>query len=203
MHTFFREIKQHATFKSNMTTDFNTDESIFANAFDQYHRLLYALAFRYLKSMEDAEDAVQHTFMKLWEQRDTFDLSAGIRSLLFTILKNYILNELRHQKIVLQKHYEMAQADAETELDFTDLLADQDFRQHLYAIVNQLPAQKREVCLLKMEQGLSNQEVADQMQISVPTVKSHYTQALKILRTEISKLLLSISLLITQLNGLN
>lgn len=186
-----------------MITDSNSDESTFANAFDQYHRLLYALAYRYLKSMEDAEDAVQYTFMKLWEQRDTFDLSTGIRSLLFTILKNYILNELRHQKIVLQKHYEMAQADESTEPDFVDLFADEDFRQHLYAIVNQLPTQKREVCFLKMEQGLSNQEIADQMQISVPTVKSHYTQALKMLRTEIGKHLLSESLLIAHLQGLN
>ena len=76
----------------------------FASVFDRYHRLLYALAYRYLKSGPEAEDAVQHTFMRLWEQLETFDFSEGLRSLLFTILKNYILNELRHQRIVLEKH---------------------------------------------------------------------------------------------------
>lgn len=49
------------------------------------------------------------SFMKLWEQRETFSFESGIRSLLFTILKNYILNELRHRNLVFEKLYEMAQ----------------------------------------------------------------------------------------------
>ena len=73
------------------------------------------LAYRYLKSGPEAEDAVQHTFMRLWEQRETFDFSEGLRSLLFTILKNYILNELRHQRIVLEKHEELLQQNSEEE----------------------------------------------------------------------------------------
>ena len=62
-----------------------------------------------MKSEEEAEDAVQYLFMKLWEQRETFSFESGIRSLLFTILKNYILNELRHRNLVFEKLYEMAQ----------------------------------------------------------------------------------------------
>ena len=66
-------------------------EYAFAAVFDRYHRLLYTIAYRFLKSEEEAEDAVQFLFMKLWEQRETFSFESGIRSLLFTILKNYIL----------------------------------------------------------------------------------------------------------------
>ena len=66
-------------------------EYAFAAVFDRYHRLLYTIAYRFLKSEEEAEDAVQYLFMKLWEQRETFSFESGIRSLLFTILKNYIL----------------------------------------------------------------------------------------------------------------
>lgn len=197
---FVKESRVAYNLKFNMIADLNMDERLlkrlgagdenaFAQVFDQYHRLLYALAYRYLKSMEDAEDAVQYTFMKLWEQHRIFDFSTGVRSLLFTILKNYILNELRHQRIVLEKQYEMAQAGETVEPDFTEMLADNDLKKHLYDIIDCLPGQKREVCLLKIEQGLSNQEIADKMQISVPTVKSHYTQAIKILRSGIGKLI--------------
>ena len=49
----------------------------FVTVFRQYNRLLYALAYRYFKSGEEAEDAVQYTFMKLWEQRERFDFSSG------------------------------------------------------------------------------------------------------------------------------
>jgi RNA polymerase ECF-type sigma factor len=44
--------------------------------------------------------------------------------------------------------------------------------------------------LLKIEYGLSNQEIADRMGITVPTVKSHYTQAIKALRNAIESLIM-------------
>ena len=63
------------------------DEAAFTVVFERYNRLLYALAYRYLKSGEEAEDAVQYTFMKVWGQRDSFDFRSGIRSLLSPFLK--------------------------------------------------------------------------------------------------------------------
>lgn len=164
-------------------------EEAFAYVFDRYHRLLYALAYRYLKSEPEAKDAVQYTFMRLWEHRESFEFSEGLRSLLFTILKNYILNELRHQRIVLEKHNELLQQDKEEE-DAMKALEDADFRRHLRAAIGKLPPQKQKICLMKIKQGLSNQEIATKLHITVPTVKSHYTQAIKQLRCIIDKLIL-------------
>ncbi|MBV5342073.1 sigma-70 family RNA polymerase sigma factor, partial [bacterium] len=65
-----------------------------------------------------------------------------------------------------------------------------DFKTYLYKLIEQLPPQKREVCLLKIQQGLTNQEVADAMNISIPTVKSHYTQVIKLLRSQLEKLIM-------------
>lgn len=165
-------------------------EEAFTIVFNRYNRLLYALAYRYLKSGAEAEDAVQYTFMCLWEQRGTFEFSTALRSLLFTILKNYILNELRHRRIVFEKHYELAQKGEEADDDMMKSLEDADFRRHLYGAIHELPPQKQKICLMKLEGKLSNQEIADKLQITVPTVKSHYTQALKQLRSAVDKLLL-------------
>ena len=126
------------------------------------------------------------TFMKLWEQRSSFEFQSGIRSLLFTILKNYIMNELRHRQIVFEKHYEMAQRNEEADDSFLKNFEDKDFRE---------PPQKQKICRLKIEKGLSNQEIADEMHITVPTVKSHYTQAIKILRAEIESLIVLLHVL--------
>lgn len=49
---------------------------------------------------------------------------------------------------------------------------------------------KKKICQLKIGKGLSNQEIADMMQITVPTVKSHYTQAIKLLRSAIEPLIM-------------
>ena len=170
----------------------NGSEKAFSTVFVTYHRYLYVLACRYLMSETYAEDAVQHTFMRLWEGRETFDYQKGIKNLLFTILKNHILNEIRHNNLALQKNYELAQLSEEMEAGFLKDFEDADFKAHFYNLINQLPPQKREVCLLKIEEGKTNQEIADYMDISVPTVKSHYTQVVKMLRNKIDKILIFI-----------
>ena len=166
------------------------NERAFSAVFETYHRYLYVLACRYLMSESNAEDAVQYTFMRLWEGRETFDYKTGIKNLLFTILKNYVLNEIRHNNMALQKNYELAQFNEEMEAGFLHNLEDADFKTHLYKLIEQLPPQKREVCLLKIQQGLTNQEVAEAMNISIPTVKSHYTQVIKLLRSQLDKLIM-------------
>ncbi len=164
------------------------NESAFATIFNTYHRYLYALACRYLMSKDYAEDAVQYTFMRLWEKKETFDYKKGIKNLLFTILKHYVLNEIRHNNMVVQKNYELAQIYEDMSFDMSRHLEDVNFKAHLYKLIKQLPPQKQEVCLLKIQKGMSNQEIAEAMNISVPTVKSHYTQLIKILRSQIDKI---------------
>lgn len=166
----------------------NGDEKAFSIVFDTFHRYLYVMASRYLMSESYAEDAVQFTFMRLWEGRETFDFSNGIKNLLFTILKNHVLNEIRHNNIKIQKAYELAQLSEEAEINMFKKIADADFSQYFHRLIDQLPPQKKNVCLLKIEQGMTNQEIADFMHISVPTVKSHYTQAIKLLRSKINKI---------------
>ena len=164
------------------------NEKAFSIIFDTYHKYLYTMACRYLMCDSYAEDAVQYTFMRLWEGRESFDYSKGVRNLLFTILKNYILNEIRHENIAVSKNYELAQFNEEMENDFSDELEDADFKMHLYRMINLLSPQKKEVCILKVQRGLSNQEVAEAMDISIATVKSHYTQLIKLLRSQLSRL---------------
>lgn len=159
-------------------------EEAFAKAFTQYNRLLYALAYRFLKSGEEAEDAVQFTFMKLWEDRKRLDFRSGVRSLLYTIMKNYVLNELRHRNIVYEKNYLLALEVDEMDDGFLKAYEERNLREHLIAAINRLPSQKSMICTMKLKGGLSNQEIADQMHITVATVKSHYTQAIKMLRQE-------------------
>ena len=164
-------------------------EYAFAAVFERYNRLLYTIAYRFLKSEEEAEDAIQYLFMKLWEQRTNFSFESGIRSLLFTILKNYILNELRHRSLVFEKLYEMAQ-QVNDEDDFLTQFENGELGKFLRVAIDKLPPQKQKICWWKIEYGLSNQEIADRMGITVPTVKSHYTQAIKALRNEIESLII-------------
>ena len=161
------------------------DKVAFSKVFKNYHRLLYALAFRYLKSEDAAMDAVQNVFMVLWEKRESLNFDTNLRSLLFTILKNYVLNEIRHNKIVYEKQSEISQLESNKEIDISDAIENKEMKTLLYTSIQKLPFQERKVCLLKIVNGMTNQEIAERLNISIPTVKSHYTQAIKKLRNEI------------------
>jgi RNA polymerase sigma-70 factor (ECF subfamily) len=165
----------------------NGDYEAFDMVFDKYHRYLYVIAYRYFKDESAAEDAVQYVFMRLWENKNIFDYRQGIKNLLFTILKNYVLNEIRHNNLAVQKHYEMAQKQ-ETVTEFLQEVEKRDTKKYLYELIKKLPLQKRIVCMLKINKDLSNEEVAKKMKISVNTVKSHYQSALKTLRMQLNNL---------------
>lgn len=171
-------------------------EKAFERLFNQYNRLLYTVAYRFLKSGEEAEDAVQYTFMKIWEGRKKLDFQNGVRSLLYAIMKNYLLNELRHKNLVYEKNYQIAQQAEETADEFLEEYEEQNLREQLIFAINKLPPQKSTICMMKLKKGLSNQEIADQMHITVATVKSHYTQAVKMLRHELVAMSMSVMALL-------
>lgn len=91
------------------------DKEAFSMIYQKYHRYLYALALKYLKNPEAAEDAVQHVFVKLWESTAKINIEINLKNYLYTMTKNYILNTIRDRKEEVSIHYVNAQADGEGE----------------------------------------------------------------------------------------
>lgn len=165
-------------------------EDAFTVIYERYHKLLYVLAYKYLKSTYSSEDAVQQVFLKLWEARSLLMVNVNLRNYLYTMLKNHVLNEIRNNNSAVEKNYEIVQSAPEYEDELLIKIEEQDMMSHFYQAIDHLPEQKRQVCLYKLKGNLSNQEIADKMNISVPTVKTHYTQAIKILRAHFERLFL-------------
>ncbi|GHT11555.1 hypothetical protein AGMMS4956_04760 [Bacteroidia bacterium] len=84
--------------------------------------------------------------------------------------------------------YKIAQHTDAYEDNLLETIEQKELMDIFYKAVALLPTQKKEVCLLKMEEKLSNQDIAHTMQISVNTVKTHYAQALKMLRGYMEKI---------------
>jgi len=159
------------------------DKDAFAAVYQKYHRYLYSLAVKYLKDAQLAEDAVQHVFVKLWETTKNIEIEINLKNYLYTMTKNYILNTIRDHKEEISLSYANAQIDIPGQDDIIKALEDKQMRSILYQGVESLPPQKKEVCLRKLETTDSNQQIADKMGISVHTVKSHYQESVKILRS--------------------
>ena len=163
------------------------DKDAFEMIYRKYHRYLYALAMKYLKNTHLAEDAVQYVFVKLWESTHDIQIEVNLKNYLYTMTKNYILNYIRDNKVKVTLSYEQAQFDPPEEEHILRAMEERQTHELLYRGIDQLPPQKKEVCRRKLESEDSNQQIAEKMGISVHTVKSHYQESLKLLRSYFEK----------------
>lgn len=159
------------------------DKEAFSMIYQKYHRYLYSLALKYLKSVQMAEDAVQHVFVKLWESTADIHIEINLKNYLYTMTKNYILNMIRDHKEAVSLNYINAQIDLPAHEDILREVEEKQMYEILYKCIEQLSPQKKEICMRKLKTSDSNQEIADKMGISVHTVKSHYQESLRILRS--------------------
>ena len=184
-----------------------TDEQLFARVnqgseqafelvYEKYHKLLYVLAYRYLMDKDRAEDAVQNVFVKLWEYRERLDIGISLRNFLFTMTKNHVLNVIRDENTALEKQYELAQCASEYDDDLVEKLEKRERMALFYEAVDKLPPQKKAICRMKVEEELSTKEIAERMNLSVNTVKTHYAEALKAIRRLLAEKLMNVIVLI-------
>lgn len=171
------------------------DERAFTQAYDRYHKLLYVLAYRYLMNVNMAEDVVQHVFSRLWEFRTELRVGISLKNYLFTMTKNHVLNLIRNENTAITKNYEMTQSAPAYEDNLIENLEKKELMSNFYKAVDMLPVQKREICLMKVREELTNQEIAERMKLSVNTVKTHYSEALKLLRVHLRKMLIIVTAL--------
>lgn len=169
------------------------DEGAFTQVYERYHKLLYVLAYRYLMSSDMAEDVVQHVFTRLWEFRSELRVGISLKNYLFTMTKNHVLNLIRNENSAIAKNYEMAQSASPYEDNLIEKLEKKELMSSFYKAVEMLPVQKRDICLMKVQEELTNQEIAERMNLSVNTIKTHYSEALKLLRIHLSKMLIIVA----------
>jgi len=165
------------------------DKDAFTVVYYKYHHYLYLLAYRFLKDVEMAEDAVQHVFVKLWDTTRDIEIEINLKNYLYTMTKNYILNQFRNQKDTISLNYEKAQIEiTDDSTDIFKMMEDTQLTTLLYEGIETLPPQKKEICKMKIDNNKSNQEIADEMGLSVNTVKSHYQESIKMLRIYFKKI---------------
>src|SRR5664279_1721035 len=80
--------------------------SDFNDLIRQQSRNLYGIAFRILRSQEEAEDAVQEVFIKLWKQGSKIDEYNNINAVAVTMLKNFCIDQIRKKKHFVREDQE-------------------------------------------------------------------------------------------------
>ena len=151
-------------------------------AFERLFRSLHGPLVRYAAALapDGAEDAVQDAFVALWRRRATLDPGRSVRALLYTAVRNALLNRTRDVRRRDELHGTMPAPDAPDRPDDATEAALLGARLHEW--IDELPDRQREAFRLSRFDGLSYAEVADVMACSVKTVENHVGRALRTLR---------------------
>lgn len=161
----------------------NGCENAFRKIYDRYHIQMFYIAKKYVKDSSLAEDVVQEIFVKVWEKRQKLDHVNSIKSYLFTMVRNHVLNTLRDRKSELISISMVKEEKLPLNNSTEEKLQYREYEAVLMRGVGELSGRKREVFELRTKEGLTNLEVAELLKIHVRTVKTHYYNSSKFIRT--------------------
>lgn len=165
-------------------------EKGFKQVFESFYPRLLRFAGEYVKDKQEAENILQNVFLTLWEKRNTLRADTNLTAYLMTLVKSRCLNYLKHKNIVdayskktqtlhqqesIFNYYAISKFDPEQiDIESLELLVEK--------AIGELPEQCRKVFELSRYEGLKYKEIAERLNISVKTVETHMSNALKILR---------------------
>jgi RNA polymerase sigma-70 factor (ECF subfamily) len=148
---------------------------------------LYGYAFRILRNQEEAEDAVQDVFIKLWNMGGKIDEYNSIGALAATMTKNICIDLIRKKKHLVQEGYEGMELNGQDNSSPYELMASRESEDILYRIINQLPEIYKEVIKLREIDGLTYEEIAFKTKQNINTLRVNLSRARKMIREEFNK----------------
>lgn len=161
---------------------YDSDEAAFTALYDRYWKRLLIRAKVLLQSHEEAEELVHDVFVKLWKKRTSLAITHSFHTYIAAMLQYGCFDKLatrrrKRTEINLPELPEVPDASTQQWLDFEAL------SQQLETAVSQLPEKCQLIFRLSREQGLSDQQIADQLELSVNTVRTQMHRALTKLKT--------------------
>lgn len=169
----------------------NGDERAFEILFKKYYLSLTRFVWRYVNSKAIAEELIQELFTILWEKRDKLDMDTkkSIRAYLYKSARNLALNQKKERKIKDKYVSEWMEQKENPEIYFRDEYREERIRKAIAQAIEELPPRGKMTYKLHRYDGLTYEEIAAVMDVSVKTVESQMTRTLKILRERLSYLL--------------
>lgn len=142
-----------------------------------------AFAWKILKSEEDAEDVAQDIFVKLWDNPEIWESKETWDSYIYTMARNQIYNFLKHKSVELSYQEKLVQEDSPSfEFDIYDKLYAKELQLLIKLTLDTMPEQRKKIFVMSRQKGMSHQEIADNLHISIRTVERHVYLALQDLK---------------------
>lgn len=154
--------------------------------YESHYKLFCQFAHRFINDMESSKDIVQEAFIYVWDSKGMYKETDHIKSYLYKSIRNRCLNHLRDQKIASRNKDEIEYLSKDSV--FRNIVIEEESYNHICQKIEELPEMQRNVIELHIE-GHSNEEIANRLNISTNTVRTHKQRAKSILKSNLGQTL--------------
>lgn len=161
-----------------------SDDKNFKRFFQEYFEPVYRFVQHFTAETEVAKDIAQDSFVRLYEKRENFTSVEQAKSFVYITAKNLCMDYFKHKRI--EEQYREEYEPEEETPSYLEEITYQETLRMVRAAIDQLPPKSREI-MLKALDGKSNNEIAEEMGISINTLKTLKKSAYKTLRTILNK----------------
>lgn len=157
------------------------DGDAYTILFRHYSGQVYDVAMLYLRDSGLAREIVQEVFMKVWLKKADMPHIKQFKDYLFILTRNHIYDGFKKQVVRLKAYDFHLKNQPEAQNDTDHLLLQREYDAILDKAVSGLPPERKKVYLAR-RQGWSNEEISQQLNISVHTVKKQMSLAMHAVR---------------------
>ncbi len=166
------------------------EETAYRELVGRYERQVYSLALRMLRQREDAEDLTQETFVRMFRALDRYDPTRPFPAWLFTIAARLSIDHLRRRRMKTVSLSRTEPGESEERLvEIEDpgpgpeeLTSHGEEQRGADRLIASLPEHYRVVVVLRHQQGLSYEEIAEALHLPLGTVKARIHRARELLK---------------------
>lgn len=153
---------------------------VFDDVFRQNYTKLYFHALSFLHDNQEACDTVNDVFEWLWRNFDNYRKSANLLPLLYTLVRNKCVDQLRRRRS-RTNFLDNLPTDFPEQYDYENY---EEKIELVRQVILSMPEQTRRVFMLRYAEELPYRQIAERLEISTNTVKTHLAKAMQILRRE-------------------
>ncbi|MFZ5823958.1 MAG: RNA polymerase sigma factor [Bacillota bacterium] len=154
------------------------DEEALGVLMDRYGGALLHFAHRLVGDMQMAEEICQDTMLKAWQQAGSFRMDGHLKAWLFRVARNNAIDYIRRKRLPTEE-FQAAHDQASSEQQPEREAEKSWLTDAIFAALDALPEQYREVIEMRFFQDMCYQEIAETLKIPLGTVKSRLNYALK------------------------